>query len=130
MEKKSKLISFRVSKEEYEELSSRIPLKMKQDKMGEFVKDDEGNVKQIPLMSISTFIRGAVLGKRLFAVDRVVEEEKVIAAAKIGNNINYIARRLNSDHKKGIVDQITYEEMLALLRETRDEMYDILAPIR
>ncbi len=130
MEKKSKLISFRVSKEEYEELSSRIPLKLKQDKMGELVKDDEGNVKQIPLMSISTFIRGAVLGKRLFAVDRVVEEEKVVAAAKIGNNINYIARRLNSAHKKGIVDQSTYEEMLALLRETRDQMYDILAPIR
>lgn len=110
---KNRKVSFRLTQKEYEDIENRIPL------------DQNGN----KMFTVSVFIRGSILNQRVVAVDQEIEEYKVVASAKISNNINQIAHRLNSDSLNNLVDQDTYRQILHQLKAIRDEMFDVLAPI-
>lgn len=83
-----------------------------------------------PIMPLSTFIRGAISNKQLVAVDREVERYKAYSSAKIGNNLNQIARRLNEDHRAEIIDLGTYDYALSELAKIKAELRELLAPLR
>ena len=82
-----------------------------------------------PIMKFSTFARGAIFAKRLVAVDRETEQYKVYAAARIGNNINQIARRLNEDNLAGKIESGTYDDVLDSLEKVYEKINILLAPV-
>lgn len=114
MSGKTKMVSFRLTEKEYKEISGRIPI------------SDSGK----PIMKFSTFIRGAISEKRLVAVDREVEQYKVHAASKIGNNVNQIAKRLNEDNLNDLITPATYDGVLDNLEEIKKELKELLAPLK
>ncbi|MCP3965980.1 MAG: MobC family plasmid mobilization relaxosome protein [Lentisphaerae bacterium] len=110
---KNKTVSFRLTKKEHADILSRIPV------------GDNGK----PIMKFSTFARGAVFDKRLVAVDREVEQYKVYTAAKIGNNLNQIAKRLNEDNLAGKIEPSTYDDVLDNLEKVYEKLNTLLAPV-
>ena len=63
-------------------------------------------------------------------MDREVEQYKVHAAAKIGNNINQVAKRLNEDNLNDLITPATYDGVLNNLEEIKTELKELLAPLR
>ena len=114
MSNKTKTVSFRLSEEDYKEISDRIP------------KNEKGKAD----MKFSEFIRDAILKSRVVAVDKELEQYKVFTAAKIGNNINQIARRLNSDNLAGKINPDTYNEVIESLERIYGELMLLLDPVR
>ncbi len=110
---KDRKVTFRLTQEQFEDIERRIPLNKNGGKM----------------FTVSHFIRESVLRRKVVAVDQEIEEYKVVAASKIGNNINQIAHRLNTDNLQNKVDQETYREVLEQLNIFRDEMLKTLAPL-
>lgn len=45
---------------------------------------------------------------------------------KTGNNINQIAHRVNSDHRRGVISQATYRQLLAQLSAVEQYMNEAL----
>ncbi len=51
-------------------------------------------------------------------------------AARMGNNINQIARGLNTDRKAGEISEVTYENVLVELEKLVVELNKLLEPLR
>lgn len=117
MANKTKNVSLRISETEYDEVMAKISVLK------------SGNKKGKPTMNFSQFVRMLFKKRHVVIVDQEVEEYKVAATARIGNNINQIARRLNADNLKGKIDFETYDQALEELRKIRKEMYKVLSPI-
>lgn len=113
-EKKSKdhTISFRVDDDEIAELMLKIT-----DSRGELI------------MKPSAFARAALVSSQVHVVDQELEAFRVYVAAKLGNNINQIARRLNIDAKSGMIDSATYNDVAHQLASISDELHALLQPI-
>lgn len=106
------VISFRIDDDALAELTLKVT-------------DSRG--KQI--ISPSAFARAALESSQVHVVDQELEAFRVYVAAKLGNNINQIARRLNTDAKKGVIDTTTYRDVSAQLASLSDELQALLQPI-
>lgn len=109
---KNHVISFRVTDAQYLDILMRT-------------NDENGNA----LMKPGEFAKASILGSTVNLVDKDLEQYKVFTLARIGNNINQLVKRLNTDNKKGIIDLDTYIEILEKLKEIQDEQQAMLAPI-
>jgi len=81
------------------------------------------------IISPSSFARAALESSQVHVVDQELEAFRVYVAAKFGNNINQIARRLNTDAKAGIIDNATYNDVAAQLASISDELHALLQPV-
>lgn len=115
--KASKTVSVKLPMSLYDAITEEIPLVEKGKRAGK------------PLVSHGQFIKELVVKRKVVMVDRKVEEYKVASAARIGNNLNQIAYRLNSDHLADKINYVTYNEICEDLKVIRAEMNRILAPI-
>jgi hypothetical protein len=81
------------------------------------------------IISPSAFARAALESSQVHVVDQELEAFRVYVAAKLGNNINQIARRLNTDAKGGVIDTTTYSDVAAQLASISDELQALLQPV-
>jgi len=90
------------------------------------VSDGDGN----PMMKPSAFVKAASLSSGVKIVDSELEKYKVFIAAKVGNNLNQIAKRLNTDNKSGVLNDRTYIDVLNDMSLIKKELNELLEPIR
>ena len=84
-----------------------------------------------PYIKIGDLAKAATLGASVVRpVDKQLEKYRVVSAARIGNNINQTARRLNADNLAGKISQKTYEEVLAKLDQVVDAVNELLEPLK
>lgn len=92
---RTKIVQFRVSPEELIYVLAKF-------------EDNSGETT----IKASEIAREAFLGcKAIKPVNRDLEKYKIATAARIGNNVNQIAHRLNSDHLAHKIDDQTYKEV-------------------
>lgn len=82
------------------------------------------------VISVGEFSKLATLSKSAVIVDSEVERYKVYIASKISNNINQIAKRLNTDNRQGIIGDKTYSDVLYSLNEIRQQLVVLLSPVQ
>jgi hypothetical protein len=109
---KSSVISFRIDDDALTEL---------------MMKTTDSRGEQI--ISPSAFARAALESAQVHVVDQELEAFRVYVAAKLGNNINQIARRLNTDAKSGVINTDTYRDVAAQLASISDELHALLQPV-
>lgn len=109
---KSSVISFRIDDDALTEL---------------MMKTTDSRGEQI--ISPSAFARAALESAQVHVVDQELEAFRVYVAAKLGNNINQIARRLNTDAKSGVINTDTYCDVAAQLASISDELHALLQPV-
>ena len=109
---KTSVISFRIDDDALTEL---------------MMKTTDSRGEQI--ISPSAFARAALESAQVHVVDQELEAFRVYVAAKLGNNINQIARRLNTDAKAGVIDTATYRDVANQLVSISDELHALLQPI-
>jgi hypothetical protein len=68
-----------------------------------------------PMMKPAAFLRAAATGAVVNVVDTELEQYRIFIEKRASNNLNQIAKRLNSDHLAGIITNQTYENVLAEL---------------
>lgn len=114
-EKKNKehVISARYNEDEYLDILLKI-------------SDADG--KQ--MMSPGAFSKAATLAGKVTIVDSELEQYRVFVASKISNNINQIAKRLNTDFKAESVSEKTYIDVLNQMEKLNNELNKLLEPMR
>ena len=96
---KTTKIGFRIPNEDYEKFSK---------------KAEEAN------MTLTAFFKQAVMNNQTVVVaqtnnSKVDNKEVLYVLNKASNNINQIAKRINVDHKKGVLDKRQYDLLHARL---------------
>ena len=81
------------------------------------------------VMSPGAFSKAATLGGRVTIVDSEVERYKVFLLSKISNNMNQIAKGLNTDRLAGRVSEETHIFALEKLHEIKDEITKLMEPL-
>ena len=112
-ENKSHVISARFNDDEYLDVMMKIT-------------DESGT----QLMKLSDFARASILSSKVVIVDSELEQYRAWVAASVGNNINQIARRLNTDAKTEILSESTYIDVLKELNKISVEMNKLLEPLK
>ena len=108
--------------------SSVISFRIDDDALAELImKTTDSRGEQI--ISPSAFARAALESAQVHVVDQELEAFRVYVAAQIGNNINQIARRLNTDAKAGVIDTVTYRDVANELASISNELHALLQPI-
>ena len=82
------------------------------------------------MMSPGAFSKAATLGGKVTIVDSELERYRAFVAARMGNNINQIAKGLNTDRKAGKISEATYEVILKELKSLVVELNKLLEPLR
>ena len=82
------------------------------------------------MMSPGAFSKAATLGGKVTIVDSELERYRAFIASRISNNINQIARGLNTDRKAGKISEATYEKTLLELQKLVAELNKLLEPLR
>lgn len=90
------------------------------------ITDEDGH----RMMSPGAFSKAATLGGKVTIVDSELERYRAFVAARMGNNINQIARGLNTDRKAGKISETTYEVVLQELEKLVVELNKLLEPLR
>jgi hypothetical protein len=81
-EQKNRVVTVRLSESEYVEILLKI-------------SDVDGNL----IVPVSTYLRAATAGVSVTATDRDVERAKIHLYSKASNNINQIAKQINTQAK-------------------------------
>tara|TARA_B100002052_G_C15861059_1_gene590081 strand:- start:281 stop:619 length:339 start_codon:yes stop_codon:yes gene_type:complete len=82
------------------------------------IKDNAGK------QQVGPFVRDLALGKRAKRRAPPVNKDLIRELSKIGNNLNQIARQINTEKKSGM--DINAIEVLSGIRDVRDTMDSIL----
>lgn len=81
------------------------------------------------MMSPGAFSKAATLGGRVTIIDTEVERYKAFLLSKISNNMNQIAKGLNTDRLAGNVFEETHILVLKNLNEIKDEITQLMEPL-
>jgi hypothetical protein len=81
------------------------------------------------MMSPGAFSKAATLGGRVTISDTEVERYKAFVLSKISNNMNQIAKGLNTDRLAGCVPEETHISVLMRLEEIKDEITKLMEPL-
>ena len=111
--KKDYVISARYTEDEYLDVLMKI-------------SDADG--KQ--MMKPAAFTKAAALAGKVTIVDSELEQYRAFIASNIGNNLNQIARRLNTDNLAGTITEQTYIDVLNELGSLKKELTKLLEPLR
>jgi len=111
-EARKHVVSTRLTDREYAEVLLKI-------------SDDSG----VLLLKVSDYVYSACTGATVHVYDAEIERYKAFIAARTGNNINQIARRLNHDNVAGKISEKTYEDVLLQLRQVNDALSTVLRPL-
>ncbi|MCX7089768.1 MAG: plasmid mobilization relaxosome protein MobC [Methylococcales bacterium] len=109
-QKKSHIISFRVNDNEL--ANTRLKFC---DEMGEPVMKD-GEIAKRSFLGCTAIKR----------IDHDLEKYKIATAARIGNNINQIAHRLNTDNLAKKIDNKTYQQVAIELQGLVEQLNRLL----
>lgn len=112
---KNHVISFRVTDEQYLDILMRTT-------------DENGKA----IMKPGEFAKASILASTVNLISKELkdlEQYKVFILARMGNNINQLVKRLNTDNKSGKLDLDTYIEILEELKKIQDEQHAMLVPV-
>lgn len=90
------------------------------------ITDEDGH----RMMSPGAFSKAAALAGKVTIVDSELEQYRAFIAGNIGNNLNQIARRLNTDNLAGTITEQTYIDVLNELGSLKKELTKLLEPLR
>lgn len=107
------VISARYSEDEYMDVLFKIT-------------DENGQ----QIMSPGAFSKSATLSAKVTLVDSELERYRVFVAAKMGSNINQIARGLNADRISEKINESTYESVMKELEKLVIQLNKLLEPLR
>ena len=82
------------------------------------------------MMSAGAFSKLATLAGKVTIIDSELEQYRAFVASRISNNINQIAKRLNTDFKANHVSEETYINVLNEMGKLNDELNKLLEPLR
>jgi hypothetical protein len=68
-----------------------------------------------PMMKPAAFLKAAATGAVVTVIDAELEQYRVFIEKRASNNLNQIAKRLNTDHLAGKINNKTYEDVLSEL---------------
>ena len=111
-DKKEHVISARYTESEYLDVLMKIT-------------DADGT----QMMSPGAFSKAATLGGRVTITDTEVERYRVFILSKISNNLNQIAKGLNTDRLADRVTEETHISTLEKLQELKDEVIKLTEPL-
>ncbi len=111
-EKRQFVISTRLSESEYFDFLANV--------------SGKGGMKK---RAQSSYLRAAALGMSVRIIDSEVEAYRMFIAGKMSNNINQIAKRLNTDFKSNILTSETYHEVLIALKAVHDDYLNLIKPL-
>ncbi len=91
------------------------------------MKITDGNGTQ--MMSPGAFSKAATLNGRVSVMDTEVERYKAFILSKISNNMNQIAKGLNTDRLVGCVTEETHISVLMKLEKINTEIIKLMEPL-
>lgn len=92
------------------------------------LKISDANGKK--MMSVGAFSKVATLSGKVTIIEKELEQYRTFIASRISNNINQIAKRLNTDHKADLISEKTYIDVLNQMEILNHELNKLLEPLR
>ena len=119
----------KIDKKKIDPRKNPISTRLTDSELAEFklsISDDNGNLKITP----SDYFRAAVLGRSVRFADAEVERYRAFIASKISNNLNQLTKSLHLQHKKGVLNDQTYVDLLIALKTIHADTVELTRPIR